>query len=132
MRDVAVAQHDAFDGALIKGSALDLLWAIQRQVHVHSFSEWEQPFVKRSPADSFERHGAIRANCADVDDPCGIFDEPRRGKMFQGDPALDPQLKVQFVRAEDARDLLDSGLDLSVGRPVPAAQSGSALLSRRA
>ena len=71
--------------------------------------------MERSSADSFECHSAVCANRADVNDPRGIFDEPRHHGVVNGDLALNPLLKVELIRADDTRDLLDRGFYFSIG-----------------
>ena len=55
------------------------------------------------------RHSAVCANRADVVDPRSIFDEPRHHGVVNGDLALNPLLKVELIRVDDTRDLLDRG-----------------------
>ena len=82
---------------------------------VYLFTKGQQTFVERSSADSFECYRAIGANRADADDPRGVFDEPRHHGVVNGDLALNPLLKVELIRADDTRDLLDRGFYFSIG-----------------
>ena len=92
-----------------------LAWAVQWQVHVHEFTKWQQPFVERPPADSFEGRHAIGPNNSNVDHPGCILGQPGNDRMNKRDLTLDALFDVDLVGAEDVGDLFHNGFDLAVG-----------------